>query len=191
MTESALGHPHLTPAARIDAMPAGKVGIWLFLAAEMMFFIGLLGSYIVLRSASQALFDQQAQLLSKLLGAVNTLVLLGSSLTMGLAVAAARAGRRERVLAMLGLTILIAGVFLFISGVEPRRAMHENLFWASFVTLTGALAAHLIGGMLAAALLWAQALRGKLFPAAMEYVAMYWHFVVGVWIVLFGLLYLV
>lgn len=162
----------------------------MFLAAEMMFFIGLLGAYIVLRSASRSQFEQQAMLLNKPLGAANTLVLLGSSVTMALAVSAAKSGLRGRLLGTLGLTVLLAVAFIVIDGFEPRGDMRQNLFWASYDTLAGVHAVHLIGGMIALLLLGAQAARGRLLPAATEYAAMFWHFVVGVWIVLFGLLYL-
>src|SRR5437764_9935419 len=65
-----------------DPTPPGKVAIWMFLASEIMFFIAILGTYIILRSGSPALFAKFGAVLSKPLGAVNTLVLIPSSLTM-------------------------------------------------------------------------------------------------------------
>src|SRR5215216_6315507 len=73
-----------------DPTPPGKVAIWLFLASEIMFFIGLLATYIIFRSGSPKIFAEHAAALSKTLAGVNTLVLIFSSLTMALAVDAAQ-----------------------------------------------------------------------------------------------------
>ena len=73
-----------------DPTPPGKVAIWLFLASEVMFFIGLLATYIIFRSGSPKLFAESAAILSKPLAGSNTLVLIFSSLTMALAVDARR-----------------------------------------------------------------------------------------------------
>src|SRR6476620_4585790 len=79
-----------------DPTPPGKIAIWMFLASEVMFFIAILGSYIILRSGSPALFGKFAGVLSKTLAGTNTLVLILSSLTMALAVDAAKRGNRQR-----------------------------------------------------------------------------------------------
>src|SRR3954468_11421869 len=79
-----------------DPTPPGKIGIWLFLASEIMFFIGILGSYIILRSGSPHLFAEHAAVLSKIAAGVNTLVLIFSSFTMALSVDAAQRGDRGR-----------------------------------------------------------------------------------------------
>src|SRR5438046_4452713 len=75
-----------------DPTPPGKVAIWLFLASEIMFFIGLLATYIIFRSGSPKIFAEHAAALSKTLGGINTLVLIFSSLTMALGVNAAQQG---------------------------------------------------------------------------------------------------
>src|SRR3954470_7561321 len=80
-----------------DPTAPGKIGIWLFLASEIMFFIGILGTYIVLRSGSAELFAHHALALSKQWAGLNTLVLILSSLTMALAVDAAQHGNKGRV----------------------------------------------------------------------------------------------
>src|SRR5260370_24736807 len=79
-----------------DPTAPGKVAIWLFLASEIMFFIAILGTYIILRSGSPELFSQHAAVLSKALAGVNTVVLIFSSLTMALAVDASQKGDRKR-----------------------------------------------------------------------------------------------
>src|SRR5688500_15027590 len=77
-----------------DPTPPGKVAIWLFLASEIMFFIAILATYIIFRSGSPKLFSEHAMILDKVLAGTNTLVLIGSSLTMALAVDAAQKGNR-------------------------------------------------------------------------------------------------
>ncbi len=102
-----------------DPAPPGKIAIWLFLASEIMFFIGILGSYIVLRSGSPELFSSHAEAtLSKPLAGLNTLVLIFSSLTMALSVDAAQKARRGRLIACLGLTLLMALGFMVIKTIE-------------------------------------------------------------------------
>src|SRR5207253_5536552 len=96
----------------------GKVAIWLLLASEIMFFIAILGSYIILRSGQPALFAKFAAVLSKPLAAVNTLVLIGSSLTMALAVDASQRGNRKRTIICLLLTFACACGFMIIKTIE-------------------------------------------------------------------------
>jgi cytochrome c oxidase subunit III len=108
-----------------DPIAPGKLGIWLFLASEIMFFIGLLGTYIVLRSGSPKMFEVQGMTLSKALAGVNTLVLIFSSLTMALAVDAAHKANRNRLIAMLALTVLMAFGFMVIKYIEYTDKFHH------------------------------------------------------------------
>ena len=101
-----------------DPTPPGKVAIWLFLASEIMFFIGILGAYIVLRSGWPAMFEQQGKTLSKTLAGINTLVLIFSSLTMALAVDAAQKRNRKRLITFLWATFLCAGAFMVVKYFE-------------------------------------------------------------------------
>lgn len=103
-----------------DPTPPGKVAIWMFLASEIMFFIGILGSYIILRSGSPEIFADHALLLSKPLAAVNTVVLIFSSLTMALAVDAAARGNRKKVTITLLITLVCAFGFMTIKYIEYR-----------------------------------------------------------------------
>src|SRR3954463_12846555 len=84
-----------------DPTPPGKVAIWLFLASEVMFFIGLLATYIIFRSGSPKIFAEHGAGLSKVLAGINTLVLIFSSLTMALAVDASQKGDRKRTIVCL------------------------------------------------------------------------------------------
>jgi len=108
-----------------DPTPPGKVGIWLFLASEIMFFIGILGSYIVIRSGWPMLFEQQGKALNKVLAGINTLVLIFSSLTMALAVDAARKGDRKRLITCLAITFACAATFMGIKYVEYTDKFHH------------------------------------------------------------------
>src|SRR5258708_6946038 len=101
-----------------DPTPPGKVGIWLFLASEIMFFIGILGSYIILRSGSPDVFADSATVLSKVLAGINTLVLIFSSLTMALAVDAAQKGLKSKLVLNLIITFLCASAFMGIKAKE-------------------------------------------------------------------------
>jgi cytochrome c oxidase subunit 3 len=101
-----------------DPAAPGKIGIWLFLASEIMFFIGILGSYIILRSGSPEMFASHAAVLSKIAAGINTLVLIFSSLTMALAVDAAQKGQRNRLVVCLALTLLCAIGFMGIKYIE-------------------------------------------------------------------------
>jgi cytochrome c oxidase subunit 3 len=101
-----------------DPTRPGKIGIWLFLASEIMFFIGILGTYIILRSGSPEMFASHAHVLSKAWAGLNTLVLILSSLTVALAVDAAQKGNAARTAAMLAATLVCAAGFLAIKYIE-------------------------------------------------------------------------
>jgi cytochrome c oxidase subunit 3 len=103
-----------------DPTPPGKVAIWLFLASEIMFFVAILGTYIVLRAGSPHLFSEHAAALSKPLAGLNTLVLIFSSLTMALSVDAAQKGNRSRLILCLAATLACAVGFMGIKTIEYR-----------------------------------------------------------------------
>ena len=103
-----------------DPTPPGKVAIWLFLASEIMFFVAILGTYIVLRAGSPHLFSEHAAALSKPLAGLNTLVLIFSSLTMALSVDASQKGNRPRLILCLAATLACAVGFMGIKTIEYR-----------------------------------------------------------------------
>jgi len=108
-----------------DPTPPGKVGVWLFLSSEIMFFIGILGSYIVIRSGWPHLFETMGATLNKTVAAVNTLVLIFSSLTMALAVDAAQRGDRGRLIKFLWITFACAATFMGIKAYEYNDKFHH------------------------------------------------------------------
>ena len=109
-----------------DPTPPGKVGIWLFLASEIMFFVAILGSYIILRGGSHDLFAEQAASLSIPAAALNTLILIFSSLTMALAVDAAQKQQPKRMVPFLALTSLCAFGFLGVKTYEWTGEAHHR-----------------------------------------------------------------
>jgi cytochrome c oxidase subunit 3 len=108
-----------------DPTPPGKVGIWLFLASEIMFFVAILGSYVIIRSGSPQLFARHAELLSKAWAGLNTVVLIASSLTMALAVEASKKGNARRAAAMLGITVACAFGFMGVKAIEYASKFHH------------------------------------------------------------------
>ena len=138
MSESILDHGYIAEehapdpvTSHGDPTPPGKVAIWLFLASEIMFFIAILATYIIFRSGSPKLFAEHAMILDKLLAGINTLVLIGSSLTMALAVDAAQKGNRPRVSLFLGITILCAFGFMVIKYFEYKEKLTHHTIVAS------------------------------------------------------------
>ncbi len=109
---------------------SGKLGMWLFLVTEIMFFSGLFCAYAVYRSSHPEIFIYAHKFLDTNLGAINTVVLLVSSLTMALAVRAAQMSQRKALIINLILTLICAGGFLGIKYVEYSHKWHAGLLWA-------------------------------------------------------------
>jgi cytochrome c oxidase subunit 3 len=191
---------------------ASELGMWVFLATEVMFFGGMILAYTVFRYVYPSAFAHGSQHLSVVIGGINTGVLLGSSFTMVLAVHAARVGARRLLLGALAATMLLGSVFLSLKGYEWRHHWHEGLvpgirflatgpeapqlglfFWLYFA-MTGVHAIHLTIGIGVMAVIGFLAWRGRFGPAyhnPVEVAGLYWHFVDVVWIFLLPLLYLV
>jgi cytochrome c oxidase subunit 3 len=108
--------------------PPGRIGIWLFLASEIMFFMGLLVSYVLFRAADPQLFAQQSVVMNKWAGGINTLILLTSSFMMATAVTAAANANRQKMIASLAWVLLLAAAFLGIKSWEYRdKLTHYTL----------------------------------------------------------------
>ena len=186
---------HDAPIPFMGVSPV-KLGMWLFLASEIMFFTGLLGSFIVLKFAHPDVFHEEAAHLNWKLAAFNTVVLITSSLTMALAVAASEKKDHAAVARNTLITLLLAVTFLVIKGFEYSAKIEHgifpstSLFFGAYFTLTGCHGLHIIAGMVALFRMWRQGANGASRYEAMELVGLYWHFVDLVWIFLFPLLYL-
>ena len=108
---------------------SGKLGMWIFLATEILLFGGLFCAYAVYRSNHPEIFVYAHRFLDKTLGAINTTVLICSSFTMALAVRAAQLGRTKALVRLLAATIVFAFCFLGIKAVEYEHKWKEGLLW--------------------------------------------------------------
>ena len=122
--------------------PSGKLGVWWFIASEIMVFGGLIGSYVLFRVAHGG-WNDQASHVNWRLGAINTLVLVTSSLTMILALNAVRIERRQRAARFLLVTVLLGFTFLGIKSIEYTHELSEGftptsgMFWSFYYIMTG------------------------------------------------------
>jgi len=175
-------------------VPTGRLGIWWFLASEIVIFGGLIATYILLRWKNPQ-WGEEAEHTLNAAGGFNTLVLLTSSLTVVLAHDAVAHGRLQRAAGLLGYTLLGGLVFLCVKVLEYTHEIREgytptkSLFWSYYYGMTGLHALHVLGGMVAIGLVALAVRRGR-HAQRVEYVGIYWHFVDVVWIFLFPLLYL-
>jgi cytochrome c oxidase subunit 3 len=191
---------------------AATLGMWIFLATEVLFFGGMLLAYSVYRRLYFTSFAEASRELDVVLGSVNTAVLLCSSLTMAMAVHQAESGNQKWLVRFLGITMLLGAVFLAIKfyeyyqkyeeGFVPGSRFtwhgndpgHASIFFLAYFILTGFHALHMIIGIGLMAVLARLAIKGKFTPAyytPIEIGGLYWHFVDIVWVFLFPLLYLV
>ena len=175
-----------------------KLVIWTFIASEVMFFTGLIVTYMVMRGRSVT-GPYAAEVLSVPLVAINTFVLLASSFTMVTALSAIqqddqRGFRRWlTVTAILGLLFLGGQAFEFASLYNDGASLSSNMFGATFFTLTGFHGMHVFVGVLWIGFVLARAARGGVTQGnhlAVELVGLYWHFVDIVWIIIFTVVYL-
>jgi cytochrome c oxidase subunit 3 len=182
------------------APEGARLGIWLFLATEVLLFGGLFTAYAVFRVKEPALFHAGSLKLDRLLGAANTAILICSSLAVALGLAAIREGKRKGLVACLSATLLLAALFLGVKGYEysehfaRREFPGTDLFFSLYFMMTGLHAFHVLAGMaLLSGILWLAA-EGRFsaeYHTPVEVSGLYWHFVDLVWIYLFPLLYLV
>ena len=192
---------HHHPVYDYDSGPPverGKFAIWLFLATEVMFFTGLIGAYIVLRSAAGS-WPDPAERLAVSLTAFNTFVLITSSWFMVKALFAAEAGDKAGILKWLGATILGGSFFVGIQVYEYFQLIGEgatpstDIFWSTFYVTTGFHGFHVVVGVIWLMCAWVAAFRGKYTPTnflGLELAGLYWHFVDLVWVLLFTIIYL-
>lgn len=189
-------HEDLHRAGKAIGLDHRKLGMWLFLASEVMFFGGLIATFTHYKLNHPA---PEAAALDVTLVGVNTFVLLTSSFTVVRALAAIQEGRRGAFLAFLGITIVLGAAFLsgqgyeFVSLYRDGITLTSSLFGSSFFTLTGFHGLHVLVGVLWAIAAFAQGARGRFTTAdfmGVEIFGLYWHFVDVVWIVLFTVIYL-
>ena len=177
-----------------------KLGIWLFLASEVMLFGGLFSAYILLRVGATE-WPLGSTLLNVPIGTFNTAVLIGSSVTMVMAHASLKLGNFDKFRLYMGLTILLACTFLGVKGYEYwEKITHDHLpaqntYLAIYWTLTGLHGLHIVGGIIVNSYFWGAGsamwhTKREQFINRVEAAGLYWHFVDLVWIFLFPVLYL-
>ena len=194
---------------------ASNLGMWFFVAQEILFFGGIFCAYFVYREMYPLAWKAGSHHQNWQIGAFNTVVLIGSSLTMALAVWGAQGAKRKFTTLMLVLTLLLGGVFVGVKGYEYSQHIHEGLFPGSMFTyvdptpgltrgvelfmtfyfaMTGLHALHMVIGAGLLIYFIRRAWRGDFsaeYYGPVEIMGLYWHFVDIVWIFLFPLLYLV
>jgi cytochrome c oxidase subunit III len=216
--DPALLHHFAEPQQQRDA---ASLGMWWFLATEVMFFGGLFCAYLIYRLMYFSEFGAASKTLDVRLGATNTVVLICSSLTVVLAVWAVQTGRRMMLVGNLALTLVLGLAFLGIKSVEYKQKFDENhvpgtsfhfdetvpghpdqhanpqhaqIFFALYFVMTGLHALHMIIGIGIFVWLLVMAWKGRFTPeynTPVEIGGLYWHFVDIIWIYLFPLLYLI
>ncbi len=190
---------------------AAKLGMWVFLVTEVLMFGGLFAAYIINKSTYHDLFVLGHEHLDKRLGALNTVVLLFSSLTVALAVRSSQLGERKKAGTYLLVTIACACAFLVVKYFEYSHKIHDGLlpgrffagagmpkethiYFALYFMMTGLHGIHVTIGIGLIFWVWLRNQRGEFSPAyytPIDIVGLYWHLVDLIWIYLFPLLYLI
>ena len=218
------GHHHPALQHHFDdleqQLEASTLGMWLFLVTEVMFFGGLFMAYIVYRTKFPLAWEASSGQLDVTMGALNTVVLICSSLTMALAVRSAQVGSKKGQVINLILTIMFGATFLVVKyfeysakfehglvpgpGFNPHHLVNgvvehialpfgSQLYFSLYFIMTGIHAAHMVVGIALMAIILVMAMRNRFSPSyyfPVEISGLYWHFVDIVWIFLFPLLYL-
>ncbi len=188
------------------------VGMWIFLITEVMLFGGIFLAYAVYAYVYPEAFAAASQELDVVLSSINTFILLGSSLTMALAVRSAQLSDRGRLVLFLALTIVLGTIFLGVKGFEYYEKFEKHLipvagfqfeplayansariFFGLYFATTGLHAIHMIAGIGVLFFFLARARRG--YYSALNYeqvenLGLYWHFVDVAWVFIFPLYYL-
>jgi cytochrome c oxidase subunit 3 len=200
---------------------SANLGMWTFLATEVMFFGGLFAGFVVYRFTDPTAFALASRQLDIRLGTINTFILLTSSLTMALAVHAGQEGKAKGQVRYLLATMLLATAFLGIksyeyyeefekglapgphfstavltipAGATPLVIKQTELFFVFYFFMTGLHAFHMVIGLGLMSWLVVLARRGEFtreYHTPLELTGLYWHFVDLVWVFLFPLLYLI
>jgi cytochrome c oxidase subunit 3 len=199
---------HTTSAHR--DYTGSKLGMWLFLFTEILLFGGLFLVYSVYRSMYPADFHEAAAGLSTMLGTVNTVILLTSSLTMAIAISALQRGDTRESVLLQAATIALGLVFLLNKYFEWSGHIHEGLypnapnllsqghgqilFYGLYYVMTGLHGLHVLAGILFIGIMLVLTVRQRIVPddhGKLENAGLYWHLVDLIWIYLFPLFYLI
>jgi cytochrome c oxidase subunit 3 len=196
--------------SREDAHAGGRVGMWLFIATEIILFGGLFLLYSMYRLKNPADFHAGSLELNRILGTLNTVILLTSSLTVACAIALLGNGRPKQSALFVTGTIACAFGFLIVKAFEWTAKFHhglypnakvllslskgENLFFGLYYMMTGLHAVHVIVGIGVLSVMLVRVVRGTITaenPVYLVNSGLYWHLVDIIWIFLFPLFYLI
>jgi cytochrome c oxidase subunit 3 len=206
--------PQIAIAEQFEDMPqqksAATLGMWTFLATEVLFFGGMFMTYITYRHLYHEAFAEASSHTIVAFGTINTAILLTSSLTMAFAVHAAQLNKTKSVVRFLLLTVFLGCCFLVVKGFEYHEDITEHLwpgphfkqslpseaqiFWFLYWAMTGLHAIHVTVGIVLLSIIARMAALRKFsgfYHTPVEISGLYWHFVDIVWIFLYPLLYLI
>ncbi len=209
-----MARPHSALAEQFDDLAqqreAATLGMWTFLATEVLFFGAMFLSYIVYRHSYPQAFAEASHHTLVTFGTINTAILLTSSLAVALAVNAAKQEKLLSMVLLLGITIFLGVAFLTLKGFEYHEDLKESLwpgrhfkpglppeaqiFWFLYWLMTGVHALHVTIGLGLLSLMVWMGLQRKFsssYHTPVEVVGLYWHFVDIIWIFLYPLFYLV
>ncbi len=191
------GHHHVDPVVEYQSL---KFGMWLFIATELLLFGGLFVAYTIFRAKYPEMFAEQHLELNKPLGAINTVVLILSSLTMALGVTSIQRGKQKRLALFLFLTVLLGLAFGVNKYFEYSAKFHHHIypgtsiFFSLYFMMTGLHMLHVFAGMALLTTMLVLTLKGRFsdkYYTPVEVSGLYWHLVDLIWIYLFPLLYLI
>lgn len=198
--EEMVEHTHAHHVDPVVEYKVSKFGMWLFIATELLLFGGLFTAYTIYRAKYPQMFHEQHLALNKPIGAMNTVILICSSLTMALGVASIQRGKQKLLRLFLFFTILLGVMFLinkyFEWGHEFREQNYPStsIFFALYFMMTGLHMIHVIAGLLVLTIMLVFSFMGKFsdkYNTPIELGGIYWHLVDLIWIYLFPLLYLI
>lgn len=191
---------------------SAKLGMWLFLLTEILLFGGLFCAYAIFRAWHPEMFMNAHLALNRVLGTINTIVLISSSLTMALAIRSLQLDKAKQAAVFLATTLFFAAVFLVIKYFEYEHKIHlgqlpgkyytytgiegtnPHIFFSIYFTMTGLHGIHILGGMIVISMMLINTMKGKYsseYYTPVELTGLYWHLVDLIWIYLFPLLYLI
>ncbi len=181
-------------------VPTNKLGMWVFLGSEIMFFTGLIGSYIILRFGASNSWAAPGEVLNVTVTAVNTFILICSSVTMVKSFAAIEDGDQKMLIVWLVATVLNGASFVGVQLFEYNELIHHGflpssgLYGSTFYSMTGFHGFHVTMGVICISWVTIKAFRGGYTQddhQGVEVIGLYWHFVDLVWIILFTIVYLI
>lgn len=191
--------PYTTEIRPDTGVTNPKVGIWLFIASEVMLFGSFFSAYALLRTGAPS-WPDQSSVVSVPLAGLNTIILLSSSVTVAMAWRSLKADRLSRYRQLMGVTVALGTTFLVVKMIEYADKAAQGLlpatsnFLGLYFTMTGLHALHVAGGVIVNAYLFGPGARmwhthPKRFTNRVQIAALYWHFVDVIWVLLFLVLY--